>query len=169
MHRPIAKDRPWFSQRLCSMGPFKYYVTKEVGGWPIADVCWQGGWVGGGGQMLTWAKKISNWKKVFFAYTEIFLPFLLFFPELFYDLFFKHGLEKTYIGGWVGGHSMTTWTRRGDWGSIKSLTSADKVGGSKKLRTHVDVVLEWTLCISKNLKVLKSSDLTRMIFYLKRA
>ena len=64
---------------------------------------------------------------------------------------------------------MTTWTRRGDWGSIKSLTSADKVGGSKKLRTHVDVVLEWTLCISKNLKVLKSSDLTRMIFYLKRA
>ena len=34
-------------QESCK-GPFKYYVSKEVGGWgwPNADVCWQGGWMG---------------------------------------------------------------------------------------------------------------------------
>ena len=36
-------------------GPFKYYVSKKVGGWgwPNAYVCLQGVWVGGFGKMLT--------------------------------------------------------------------------------------------------------------------
>ena len=29
------------------------------------------------------------------------------------------------------------------------LTSADKVGGSKKGQKHADVILEWSLCIFK--------------------
>ena len=35
-------------------GPFKYYVSKKVGGWgmPNAYVCLHGGWVGGFSKML---------------------------------------------------------------------------------------------------------------------
>ena len=29
------------------LGPFKYYVSNEVGGWPNADLCQQGGRVYG--------------------------------------------------------------------------------------------------------------------------
>ena len=39
---------PDYRVGIINKGPFKYYVSKIVGGWvwPIAYVCLHGGWVG---------------------------------------------------------------------------------------------------------------------------
>ena len=58
MHSNIAKEADgcgnlsfqseFCTQKQITKGPFKYYVSKKVGGWgqPNAYVCLQGGWVG---------------------------------------------------------------------------------------------------------------------------
>ena len=91
---------------------------------------------------LLWNKIVQkniHQKKVFFAGTE--KSKLLLYGTFFMCILFQtwpYLLEKKiYIGGWVWGNADVMFKVGRPGGYKKMLTSADKVGGSKKVKNMI--------------------------------
>ena len=131
---------------------FKYYVSKEVGGWvwPNADVSWQGL---NSNLMITDLphKKIGPIKTFFVASwrcsVSVLLAVSVYCEESLVSSnlnskLFRFHCVRPNVGGWVWGNADVMF----EVGMKKCWRLLIKwVGGSKKGQKHADIILEWSL------------------------